>query len=248
MMSESEELAAIHETESAELVEYQPLSISALAGVVFGLASALAVFHPVLWVLPGLGLLVNGYALWALDHEVQATGRKAALLGLALSAVFGTLAPARTFYYAHLMREDSRAFVSQWFEYLRRGEPQKAYQLTLSSSDRKPLDGELWDAYRSTPSQSAGLKGYVKTPLVRTLLALGDKATVRLWDNENAKTDGRIDLVDDVYAVTYEQDGRRKSFFVYVQSVRGLEPKRGHAGWRISDAQGGYKPKSWPEP
>ena len=47
-----------------------------------------------------------------------------------------------------------------------------------------------------------------------------------------------------LYAVTSEEDGARKSFFV---SVRMSRPKlsNGKSGWRIVGAEGGVLPKGW---
>ena len=56
--------------------------------------------------------------------------------------------------------------------------------------------------------------------MVRTLLALGPKAQVRFFDTVGQTRQDDDDVVDQLYAVTYEEEGEKKSFFVAVQAVR----------------------------
>ena len=51
-------------------------------------------------------------------------------------------------------------------------------------------------------------------------------------------------MVEQLYAVTYEEEGERKSFFVAVQMSR-TKLADGTADWRIAQANGGVKPEGW---
>src|SRR5687768_6560069 len=71
--------------------EYRVLSPWAIAGLVLGLASAVAFAHPVLWMVPILGLAASLLALRQISREApEVSGRKAALWGLSLSVAFGS--------------------------------------------------------------------------------------------------------------------------------------------------------------
>ena len=84
----------------------------------------------------------------------------------------------------------------------------------------------------------------MKSPLVRTLLALGPKAQVGFYRTVGQSHNNDRDEVDQLYAVTYEEDGERKSFFVSVHLQR-TKLSDGAASWRIISTQGGVRPEGW---
>ncbi len=173
------------------------------------------------------------------------TGQKLAWAGLSLSLLFVVAAPTDWLVHRQMVRQEARQFSDLWFHYLATGEPQKAHQLTVPPQTRQPLGENLWNFYRNNPKARKGLEGYVQTPLVRTLLALGtSRARVRFYETASQAHDGNDDLVELVYAVTYEEEGEKKSFFVGVQAYRTKLPD-GSAGWRILQAGGGAKPEGW---
>ena len=102
---------------------------------------------------------------------------------------------------------------------------------------RQPLDHRLWAFYRNDPRLRQQLEGYVKIPLVRTLLALGPKAQVRFYETVGQTHENNDDMVEQLYAVTYEEEGEKKSFFVAVEMLR-QKLATGEAAWRILQADG----------
>ena len=77
--------------------------------------------------------------------------------------LFGTAAPTQWFGYRWLLRREARQFADAFFEFLRQGEPHKAYQLTLHPEYRQPLDEKLWRFYRESPHWRGELKNGVAT-------------------------------------------------------------------------------------
>jgi hypothetical protein len=225
-----------------ELLDYRPVCIPAFAGLILGLLAPLALLHPVLWALPPLGALVCLYALYMLATSAPMTGRRAALVGLALALVFCVWPPVSSFSYDWLARRDAARFAKAWFAFLANSEPHKAYQLTVSPGERSPLDETLWNSYRTRTMQREGLESYLQMPMVRVLMALGERARVRLFATETSGRSGNYDQVDNVYAVTYEEEGQTKTFFVRLQMVRNTSTAEGPVQWRISSAEGGVKP------
>ena len=118
-----------------------------------------------------------------------------------------------------MVRNEARQFSGEWFEYLAQDQPQTAHQMTVAPQSRQPLDDRLWAVYRNAPRLRRSWKRYVKSPLVRTLLALGPKAQVRFYETAAQARDNDNDQVDQVYAVTYEEGSERKSFFVLVRTT-----------------------------
>jgi len=78
---------------ASETIAYRPVSKVAVAAVVVGLLSSLALMTPLLWILPllGIALAIVGLADVA-RLGAEKVGRAAALLGLALSIGFGAQA------------------------------------------------------------------------------------------------------------------------------------------------------------
>ena len=250
--------------QDAELAQYRALSTLAVVGLIWGLLAPLAMIHPLLWGAPLLGILFSGLALRRIARYAPAlVGRKAALLGLTLSLLFGTAAPANRLVYRWLVRREGRQFAFQWFGFLARGQPQKAYQLTLAPKYRQPLDDKLWDFYREGPRWQEELEHYVARPLVRTLLALGEqarasgepirsgptqvamgeKAVVRYYQTTSQWQTGEGDRVVQVYAVTYQDDqgDERKTFFVALNLQR-VKLETGRANWHLDGVRDGFRP------
>jgi hypothetical protein len=235
----------ITDSQDAEFAAYRALAVQSVVGLIFGLLSPLALLSTAFWALPAIGVFFGGWALRRIKRDPAAlTGRKLAWAGLSLSLLFAAAAPADVLVYRSIVRDEARQFSSLWFRYVTRGEPEKAFQLTLPPQTRQPLNDDLWGYYRNNPKASQGLEGYVKMPLVRTLLALGpSRAVVRFYDIANQVHEDDEDLVELLYAVTYEEDGEKKSFFVAVQALR--RPVDGSADWRIYQVGGGVKPEGW---
>jgi hypothetical protein len=230
----------------ADLAAYRALAPQAVVGLIFGLLAPLAMIDPLLWVLPAVGTVVSFWGLrriWNCGGELL--GRKLAWAGLVLSLLFLAAAPADLFTYRRMIGNEARQFSALWFRCLARQEPQKAWQLHLSPQIRQPLDDRLWQFYRNSARQRNNLQAFVKLPLTRTLLALGPNAEARFYQTAGVgRDDDNDDVVDQYYAVTYEEQGERKSFFVLVRMTR-YDLGKGQAGWSIVQTEGGVRPKGW---
>jgi len=235
----------ITDSQDAEFAAYRPLAVQAVVGLIFGLLAPLALLSSAFWLLPATGLFFGNWALRRIKRDPAAlTGRKLAWTGLSLSLLFIVAAPTDWLVYRRVVRNEARQFSTLWFRYLTHDEPQKAHQLTLAPQARQPLGENLWGFYRNDSRTRRSLEGYVKSPLVRTLLALGPRAMVRFYETVDQSHDDNDDVVELLYAVTYEEEGERKSFFVDVQARR-MKLADGSADWRILQTAGGAKPEGW---
>jgi hypothetical protein len=235
----------ITDPQDAQLAEYRALAGQAVLALIFGLLSPVALIDPLLWAVPLLGLLFSVWALRRIKRYAPAMiGRKAALSALALSLLFAAAAPADWLLYRKLVGDEARQVADLWFRCLLDDQPQKAHQLTMAPQFRQPLGNKPWDFYRGNPRWRQALEDYVQLPLIRTLLALGPRALVRFYQTAGQARDNENDAVDLLYAVTYEESGERKSFFVSVRLLR-TKLASGGADWRIQQTDGGVKPEGW---
>lgn len=244
-MAPTDSIVGINDIDATELPDYRPLCLPAAVGLVLGAFSFLALLHPVMWFWPALAIGVNVYALRLLATSDRLVGRNAAVYGLCLSLAFGVAAPLRIYTYQWLAVHDAGRFGRQWIQALLDGNVYLAHQMAVMPNDRKALDEDLPAVYEQSDTLRTELDGYLKTPVVATLRSLGSRAVVRHYETERADTDGRNDLVEDVYAVTYEEDGRRKSFFVKISLWRNLKSEAGPRAWRVQSPEGAYRPKDW---
>ena len=101
---------------------YRPVSAAAVAAAALGLASAVALVSPVLWVLPLVGVAVALAALADVGRPNAAkAGRLAALAGLGLSLGFGAQAVTTAAATEWLARGRAEAAVRFWLDAIASG-------------------------------------------------------------------------------------------------------------------------------
>ena len=226
-----------------DLEDYRGVSVPAVAALVLGLLSPLAMIGPLLWIVPGVGVAMSLVALRGIAASDGAlVGRGAARFGLCLALVFAAAASSANLSHSWWLRGEAREFIGAWFELLRSDEPHKAAQLTVDPSARQPLDGTLWTYYRTAPDARERLEEFVQEPLVHGLLALGDRAEVRYWATEVASTIDRTSHVSQIYAVTFGEGAERQTFFARLAAERKVHPNSGAAHWRVVGYRGGVTP------
>lgn len=246
MISEADvPIEEAREPQDEEVARYHVLSGTAVAALVFGLLSVLAALDPLAWIIPATAMVLGGVALIRIaQRQPELVGRNAAVAGMALALLFGGYALSYWMGERTLLRRQAQQFGMAWFDFLARGEPQKAHQLTEHPNRRQPLNDALWRYYGKDWTRRDSLEAYVSRPLVRTLLALGDGANVRLYENGSITRDRYRSMVEQVYAVTYQEDDQKKTFFVSVQLER-LRLDEGEAtAWRVGHTEGGVRPSS----
>jgi hypothetical protein len=236
------------ERDDAEIVQYRPVSAAAVGGLLLALTTPLAVLLPGWWGMlpPALAIVVNAVAWWRIARGAGAmVGGTLSLLGLLLSLAAAGAVPADRLTYRWLVDREAQRFASCWFAQLAEGQPQRAFQLTLTPGQRQPWDENLLDFYRNTPRAHRDLEGYVAQPLIRTLLALGDKAQVRHYQTLRIEHGEYSEVVNMIYAVSYDDAGQKKTFFVGLRLSRLKEEAGSVVEWMMQGAIGGVRPEGF---
>jgi hypothetical protein len=220
------------ESSNDELPGYQSLCGFSVISLILGGLSPLALIEPVAAIVPAAGMAVGGVALVRIARNAPALGgRRLALWGVGLSLLFLVAAPAEWLVYRWQIRREAVCVGDAWFAMLRDHQPQMAFQLTQEPRRRHPLDNTLAKVYRDSPELRDGLAAYLRQPPVRTLLALGHGAQAHCDRIDDQQRLFNCDCVQPVYAVSYEEAGRKKSFFVVLHLVR----------WRLSGGASGAR-------
>jgi len=223
--------------EPDELQEYRPISSLAVVALVAGLLSVLAFVHPLFWFVPVLGAAIGAWALRRLaTSAVPQLGRKAALVGLTLSLLFGATALTRFGVFRWQMRVETMQLSKQWFEALRDRNPYQAHQLSLIIGRRFKAEDDLLVRY-AEPEHRRALEEYVAEPAERLLLSLGKYAQVRYFANQVTDETNEQPAVIDIYAVSVRHAGQTTSCFVRLHWTRSLEYGTNRWSWHLNSAK-----------
>jgi hypothetical protein len=169
-------------------------------------------------------------------------GRTVALVGVALSTLFIVMPVSRILSAQVLLARQARPVAEQFLEYLRQRSPQKAIMLNRAPDYRRPIDEGLWLFFRADDDARTELQRFVTRPPVRMLLALGERAQVRFYKTASVATEGDLAQVDYWYSVTFDDDGRKKTFFIGLLLERKPTTNPDINPWRVKDFAGGIDP------
>ncbi|HZZ82174.1 MAG TPA: hypothetical protein VFE62_26990, partial [Gemmataceae bacterium] len=168
---------------------YRPISGFAIAGLLTGALSILALVHTAFLFIPIAAIGINWKALRSIhDLSPELAGRRLALAGLALALIFGLSAPALPFLKERADRYQSIQLASAWFTALRNGQTSLGLQCTLPKWMRV-TEGVNPDAAYADLSGQKTLTRFAENPAVSALLELGKRAHVRYVGNVTMQID-----------------------------------------------------------
>jgi hypothetical protein len=146
---------------------YRTPSILAIVSLVFGLASPLSMFAPLLLVIPLTGVALALLALRRIALSDGALiGRTAAVLALALAVASVSATFTRTAVAQELLSRQARATAFQWIEFLQRGDAEKAFQMTAASRQAaRPREPDAPSESGNEPTKSP-LETFRSDPVV----------------------------------------------------------------------------------
>ena len=173
---------------SGESIGYRPVSKLAVAGVIAGLVSSLALASPMLWVLPlvGVGLAIAGLADVSTSGAEKA-GRSLALAGLALSVGFGAQAVTSSVASRWIMQDRARCVVESWLGSIRDGRLSDA-QAMVTSDVVGPEEAAVAHAGHDHEHEVAEkmTEAFLKVPAVAAIQACGPGAA---WEIQGTGPD-----------------------------------------------------------
>lgn len=220
-----------------DALEYQTLEPLAMLSVLLGLASPVAIWQPLLAVVPIVGLLAAAAALSKIRGDRSRSGRNVALIGVVLSTFF-LAAPLARYATAQIMlRRQAVPVAAEFLERLRQQHPEQAVLLQMAPDYRPPIDDGLWSYFRNDGEARNQLQSFVQHPFVRMLLALGSDSEVKFLKVNGISAGNRMALIDLHYTVTFtDEDGERKTLVVGILMERRTQPMNAELNpWRIRE-------------
>jgi len=246
--------------EAPELEDYHPISPLVIGACIAGLASVLAIVHPLLWVVPVVAAILSICAIIGVSAaQSRYSGRSAAVVALCVAALIGTYAPARSLSRERAIYTRAQAKAEEWLSLIQQGRVQEAHQFTLGPSQRFKGPGPLAGHYlpppptsrrnansmdpssmdpadmMMEPSDSEQIAAFLQEPVTAKLVEYGKQASIEhLQDVSIGTTYGNV-AVTQRFKVSGVSDGQPGSFEFLVTSTRweALE----HANWQV----GGFK-------
>jgi hypothetical protein len=233
-MSTSAHRDSLPEHPDPDLIDYRPVSGWGLAALLLGLASAAALVHPLLWCVPLAGVVVSLVALRRIKRsEMKVVGRKAALIGLAFSVIYGVAAPVRLKAREHWLAARAQRLADEFLDDLGGRKPDRAFALTLRSVEKLPAHRHTapGDPADSEPQNS--LEIFLSEQPVAKLALLGSKAHPVHLRTEVFPTEDNRQPVGVLYEVqgAAADDSNPLEVLIYVEQIFDGE---GQERWWVS--------------
>ncbi|MGD9635672.1 MAG: hypothetical protein AB7G28_05705 [Pirellulales bacterium] len=205
---------------------YRTPSVLAIVSLILGLAAPLALFAPLVLLIPIAGALV---ALMAIRQIIASDGalfgRAAANIGLALSIAAIAAAFARTALTEQFLSRQARATADQWFDLLRAGDVQQAYDLTVGSRQAPPK-APPGSHEAETEPQVSPIETFRADPVVHFLLEHAQGKPVAYVRDEVVDPAAIFNArVQQLYEVTVPTEGSNSpttSIELILQRTRGI--------------------------
>lgn len=221
--------------EQTELGQYRSISRLAIAALFAGLASALAMAHPVLWSLPPLAAVLSVLAVrHVARHESVLTGHWMAVVGLVLALVCGAASISRVVAARRIVRAQAQQVAVAWLQLLRDGKHEEAIEWTVVPYRRRPGGVNLDEFYQNDAEARATRQKFLRQDTVKNLLASNPAAPLELLKVVEQGGRGSEHHIILQYRVK-GQDQTPFEFRIHLQRQE-TEP-RGDVEWRVISLQ-----------
>ena len=223
------------EPHADELRDYRPVSRLAPITAILGIASASALIHPLLWVIPLLATVVGIVALRQFTTNPQLIGRKAVLFGLILALFIGSYAPARTLTRRSMLSHESRRIATDWLELVRQGRLEEAHQWTLTLRDRQPTDVLLKKYYESSGAALKQLDDFFNREIIQQFRTVAHAGEIRFQRRGIVAHEREADYVTHYFEASQDVNGLSERVPVLAVLRRSLDPQTKAAYWVVEN-------------
>lgn len=221
--------------EEESLVEYSTISILAIIGLLLGVASALAMVGPVLWIVPPLAVVVSTIAWRRIADSPGLTGRNVAMMGIALAIFFGTAAPARMVSRKTILYRHARPIATAWFQLLAKKDLQAAHQWTLSQSQRQNPDLPLAQFYDGDHHADEARDNFFKRPHISKVAEMAPTSRLEFVKNHDQFGDDRGEYIVQLFRLRDERDGQERTLETLLVLQRSVRKTTGEISWQVTN-------------
>lgn len=150
---------------------YRSISVIAMGALGLGLLSGIAVFSPLLGIVPLIAMSLGGYALWQISaNSDRLSGRWMALAPFILAPLFLGWGLSREFYRRERLFTLAREFADDSLDILNRKESYLAHQLKIPKKQRLDLNVNMEVAYKNNETATSDLKMFRENSPTKEIL------------------------------------------------------------------------------
>jgi hypothetical protein len=166
--------SAFHSDDVEYVASYKSLSVLAIFCLLIGLLSPLCLVWSGFLALPLVGIVLSLLAIWRIAaSEGRLAGRGAAIVGLALSVAFGTMAFSHQSLTRHWRSNQAEEFGREWLALLTANDTNAAFKATYEGNRTLPPPEPGTPAPTATPYEE-----FLSSTLIKQLVAAGKGAKI----------------------------------------------------------------------
>lgn len=240
MKSLSESEPILHASGDEPDLDRAPTSRWAVASTVLGVLSVVALTTPLLVILPGMAAVAGLLGLRAVAvSEGELRGRRWAIVGLTLAALFGVWSPTYTITRNNVLYSLAEPRAREWLDLMAHGQVRLAHQLRLPPFERAAEDENLEDYY-GLQSHSEYIRSFLSEATIKRVSEVGPDAQFRLIANLRVVNEGENDDITQRYEITPTPNPSGKNnepFRVDITMRRLGFRSTGESRWQMSECQ-----------
>jgi hypothetical protein len=231
-MPQIEDISESVDIEGSPPVEgYRALSVSAMVALVLGLFSGIAVFSPLLGIVPLVAMTIGGYSLWRISaNSDRLSGRWMALAPFVLGPLFLGWGLSREFSRRERLFGYSREFAEDCFEIMNRKEAYLAHQLKVSGQKRLDMNLNMEIAYKRNEPAGNELKLYLEGSPVKEILEAAPNVKFQFEEFCHHRHEGFIDTLTLQYTYVTPTSSKTR-FWIVVQRTYDIYENR--IDWQV---------------
>ncbi|MCO6455013.1 MAG: DUF4190 domain-containing protein [Pirellulaceae bacterium] len=220
----------------APLETYRSMSGLAIATLVLGLVSFLALFFSIFWLIPLAAMACGILAVRQIaTHPDQLAGRRLALAGISLALLFLAWGVTQAKLRRLVLVGHARPYVDDWLNRVREGRLQEAHQMFLEPGERQPPATDLAHFYAEQPEATRRLKAMFDQMPQKALVAHGADGKLSFDKVESIYRDDGYDYVVLRYRFQYTENGQPREVRPRIVLRRMLNPHDNVAVWKFQD-------------
>ena len=212
---------------------YRAISILAMVALGLGLLSGIAVFSPLLAIVPLVAMAIRGASLWSISaNSERLSGRWMAIVPFILGPLFLGWGLSREFSRRESLYDHAREFADDWLAILNRKETYLAHQLKVPSKQRMDLNLNMEVAYKGNEMATNEHRMFLVNSPVKEIVAAAPNNQFQFEEFFSHKHSGFLDTITMQYVLETPHSGKTR-FWISVQ--RSFSIYADKSDWQLVD-------------
>lgn len=189
-----------------ELTQYRAISFWAVATLLAGLASPVALVGPLLWWVPLVAIPLAVLALRQLQQtDPRYVGKTAAVCGMCLAALFLAWSVSQRLSRENYLAGEAHKFADEYLELLLDGKFREAHQIQSPAGRRQEPGANLVSFYEATAEPGRDLETYRQQEPVASIIGQRGKLELEFVEVTRHVVEGLTDYFTLRYEITQGQ-------------------------------------------